>query len=114
MKSASEPQRISGLTIASVVVLLMSCALVFGLVLLITAQPTTEQQTAAIHARNPAFNLEQTTPNADTQALEATQEAMLQGYGWIDQNAGIARIPIERAMALIVTEQPELTATAQP
>ncbi len=114
MKSAPEPQRISGLTVASVVILLLACALVFGLVFLITAQPTTEQQTAAIHARNPAFNLEQTTPNADVQVLASTQEAVLQGYGWVDQDARIARIPIDRAMALIITAQPEETATAQP
>jgi hypothetical protein len=29
----------------------------------------------------------------------------LEGYAWIDRQAGIARIPIERAMDLICTEQ---------
>jgi hypothetical protein len=30
------------------------------------------------------------------------QEDQLNSYGWIDQKAGVAHIPIERAMALIV------------
>src|SRR5271156_2604612 len=30
------------------------------------------------------------------------QEDQLNSYGWVDERAGVARIPIERAMALIV------------
>lgn len=30
------------------------------------------------------------------------EEQTLNSYGWVDQNAGVARIPIERAMELIV------------
>jgi len=30
------------------------------------------------------------------------QEDQLNSYGWVDEKAGVARIPIERAMALIV------------
>jgi hypothetical protein len=116
MKSETKPERKgpSGLVVGSILVLLLGCALVFGLVFLISARPSTDQQIAAIHARNPAFNLEQTTPNADAQALAATQEAVLQGYAWVDRSANIARIPIERAMELMVTEQPEQTVTPLP
>ncbi|HVU12340.1 MAG TPA: hypothetical protein VHD90_13740 [Phototrophicaceae bacterium] len=114
MKPEAESEGISGLTVAFVVVGLLACALVFGLIFIFTAQPTTDQQIAAIHAQDSAFNMEQTTPNADAQALAATQAALLQGYGWVDQGAGIARIPIDRAMQLIVTEQPKQTATPPP
>ncbi len=116
MNPEPQPERNgpSGLVIGSILALLVGCALVFGLVFLFSARPSTDQQIAAIHARNPAFNLEQTTPNADAQALAATQEALLQGYDWVDQSAGIAHIPIDRAMALIVAEQPEQTTTPQP
>ncbi len=34
--------------------------------------------------------------------LEAQQGALLTGYAWVDESAGIARIPIERAMELTV------------
>ena len=111
MKPEAEREGISGLTVAFVIAGLLACALVFGLIFLFTAQPTTEQTTAAIHAQDSAFNMEQTTPNADAQALAATQEAQLQSYGWVDQSAGIAHIPIDRAMQLIVAEQPQPTAT---
>src|SRR4029453_14632787 len=39
----------------------------------------------------------QTTPWADLQKLRAQETAHLHGYGWVDQGAGIGRIPIERA-----------------
>lgn len=32
---------------------------------------------------------------------EAQQEKLLNSYGWIDQDAGVARIPIARAMELL-------------
>jgi hypothetical protein len=34
--------------------------------------------------------------------LRAEQHKQLAGYGWVDRDAGIARIPIERAMDLRV------------
>jgi hypothetical protein len=91
--------------------ILLTCALAL-LVALFTPN-TTAQQIAAIHERNPAFNLEDTTPNADAAALEATQEALLNGYGWVDRDREIARIPIERAMQIIIAEQPEPTPESQ-
>lgn len=44
----------------------------------------------------------QTDPSKDRVALHAEEERQLTGYGWINRNAGIVRIPIERAMELIV------------
>ncbi len=41
-------------------------------------------------------------PAAERVALEARARARLQGYAWTDRDAGLARIPIERAMALLV------------
>ena len=93
----------SGLVIGSSLVFLLGCALVFGLVFLFSARPATDQQIAAIRARDPAFDLEKTPPNADAPALDATQEALLQGYAWVDRGANIARIPIDRAMELVPT-----------
>jgi hypothetical protein len=33
--------------------------------------------------------------------LRADEQAMLYSYGWVDQQAGIVRIPIDRAMTLL-------------
>ena len=36
--------------------------------------------------------------------LEAEQRARLDGYRWVDRNAGVVAIPIDRAIELIVDE----------
>ncbi len=43
----------------------------------------------------------QTAPAADYERFREAEDAKLNSYGWIDKNAGIVRIPIERAMDLI-------------
>lgn len=42
----------------------------------------------------------QVSPPAEMRAFEAEQKKTLHSYGWVDREAGIVRIPIERAMAL--------------
>lgn len=44
----------------------------------------------------------QADPRAERERLEAAQRKRLSGYVWIDQDRGIARIPIDDAMKLIV------------
>jgi hypothetical protein len=44
----------------------------------------------------------QDTPQQDMSALRAKQESLLKGYGWVNKEAGIARIPIEEAMRIVV------------
>ena len=41
-------------------------------------------------------------PFADWQALKARQEAVLTSYGWVDEEKGVARIPIDRAMKMVL------------
>jgi hypothetical protein len=43
----------------------------------------------------------QVSPQHDLQAMLAAQKAILHSYGWVDRQAGIVRIPIERAMRLL-------------
>jgi len=40
-------------------------------------------------------------PLADRQRYEAEERAKLSGYAWVDRNAGIVRIPIDRAMQIL-------------
>jgi len=44
----------------------------------------------------------QTNPRQDLSDLRAREDQQLTSYGWIDKNAGIVRIPIDRAMQLTV------------
>ena len=43
-------------------------------------------------------------PYEALQKLDADQLGTLSSYGWVDQQQGVTRIPIERAMQLIVDE----------
>lgn len=43
----------------------------------------------------------QSQASVDLHSLQARQRARLNGYGWIDRSAGVAHIPIERAMELL-------------
>ena len=42
----------------------------------------------------------QSNPAADLQELRAAEDATLSSYGWVNRDAGVIRIPIERAMDL--------------
>lgn len=53
----------------------------------------------------------ETQPAIELKKVRATEAARLNSYGWIDRNAGIAHIPIERAMDLIISRRlPEVGA----
>jgi hypothetical protein len=53
--------------------------------------------------RFPAPNL-QINPHDDLMALRAREDAELNTYGWVDRSNGVVRIPIARAMDLIVAQ----------
>ena len=42
----------------------------------------------------------QINPAADLSALRRAEDGLLANYGWVNQPGGIARLPIERAIAL--------------
>jgi hypothetical protein len=43
----------------------------------------------------------QVEPHEDLRRYREAEEELLHSYGWVDQKAGVVRIPIERAMDLI-------------
>ncbi len=54
----------------------------------------------------------QTSPEADLRILRRQEDEVLSSYGWVDEAAGLARVPIERAMAMmaegrLTSETPE-------
>ena len=54
----------------------------------------------------------QKTPELDLRALRAHEDSLLHSYSWVDRQAGIARIPVERAMTLLL--QQGLPTRAEP
>jgi hypothetical protein len=47
----------------------------------------------------------QINPQADLEEMQRRENEILATYGWIDRDAGTARIPIERAMQLFLERQ---------
>jgi len=45
----------------------------------------------------------QAEPGQDIRAFTAEKRELIESYAWVDRERGIARIPIERAMALLAT-----------
>lgn len=46
----------------------------------------------------------QIDPVGDLKAYKAQQDELLNSYGWVDKEAGVARIPVERAIELIAEQ----------
>lgn len=49
----------------------------------------------------------QVDPWGDIAKLRATEQAQLDGYGWVDRQAGTVHIPIDRAMSLFIERRAE-------
>jgi hypothetical protein len=52
----------------------------------------------------------QADPATDLAAERAREQAQLDGYAWVDRDAGIARIPVDRAMDILARS----SSSAQP
>jgi hypothetical protein len=56
---------------------------------------------AANLARTPPEPRLEPFPLAPGQRLRAEEDAILETYGWVDKKAGVARIPIDRALEIL-------------
>lgn len=100
--------------IAMVVAIIALAALAFALLNFFGNSQTVAQPSG----------LEDNTSPEEVAARREQAEARLNSYGWVDKEAGVVRIPIDRAMALIVetglpvgippTETPTPTPTEPP
>jgi len=48
----------------------------------------------------------QSAPVRDLAALREEKHAMLSEYRWLDRDKGVVRVPIERAMELLIARSP--------
>lgn len=44
----------------------------------------------------------QSSPPRDMDEMKAVDKEVLGTYGWVDQRGGVARIPVDRAMSIVV------------
>jgi len=105
----SSDANIRGVVLAAVglalTALLVHVALYFQLHLLATRADRAEPVAPAFaptreHGPPPEPRL-QTAPADDLRQMRAAEEKQLTTYGWVDREAGIVHVPIERAKELI-------------
>jgi hypothetical protein len=67
-----------------------------------TARPERSPSPVTATPSTPAAPRLQVDPGRDLQEVRAAEETLLKSYGWVDRKAGIVRIPIDRAIELLV------------
>lgn len=105
-----EPKDVSvrwvvGTAIGGVLFVTLSAAALYGLQRVYSAADVAEVEpppTALqrLHPAPPGPRL-QAEPAEDLATYLAREKALLESYAWVDEEAGIARIPIEQAMQLL-------------
>lgn len=91
-----------------VVAMLLSVAIVYGSFWFFEGQEVTVDQRvqqyplAVGQAKEPPSPRLQTQPFKDVYLLRQGENEKLQSYGWVDKEAGVAHIPIDRAMDVMI------------
>jgi hypothetical protein len=90
-----------GLAIGAAIV----CVLVYGIFAYLAAHPTSTARSNPLAATAPQFppapRLEE-HPAVQLQDLRTKEDSVLSSYGWSDKQAGIVRVPVDRAMELML------------
>lgn len=84
--------------LATIVVVLVA---IMGLLVHLASKPAGTTGPLADVPLTPPEPRLQVSPQEDLQKLRAAEDALLNGYGWVDRSAGIVRIPIDRAIELL-------------
>lgn len=56
----------------------------------------------------------QVNPDRDIETLRAAEHEQLTSYGWVDRRAGVAHIPITRAMELLADDRSPIATVPDP
>lgn len=86
-----------------VVLVIVTAATAFALLNGFRIPPPATRPVPAAEGSAPVAAL-QSTPQEDLRAYRRAKAAALEGYHWIDRDAGVVQIPIERAMELVAAE----------
>lgn len=91
--------------IGLVILCIFSFLLLTGVFKYFLARETAGQKArAGVHAGVPRIPPEprlQSTPVKDLAAIRAEEDAVLNGYAWVDKEKGIVRIPVDRAIDIL-------------
>lgn len=116
---AAEPDRVSVgpiLKFAAILILgsLLSMGAAWGMFRLLEARTeATEAGPTPVEAEQPRTAEQRLPPEphleidepADLARMRAEEDARLTSYAWVDKPAGVVRIPVERAMELMVERE---------
>jgi hypothetical protein len=69
-----------------------------------SVQPGEFPRTFTVPETVPPAPVLQSDPHADLVKLRAREDSVLTGYAWVNRQAGVARIPIDRAMELLLRQ----------
>ena len=89
-------------------ILFLSCALILlyisGVMRFLTVKTAAREAPPPFAPMAGAFPQPrvQVRPALDLEKLRAAEDTQLNSYGWVNRDAGVARIPIHRAMQLIL------------
>lgn len=114
-----EPSIASKFAVWLAVAMVLSAGIVYGTFWLFEGQESDSSRAAqtfplaAGQVREPQGPRLQTQPFKDIYSLREGEREKLTTYGWVDQGAGVVRIPIEDAMRLL-SERGSVGAVPQP
>ena len=103
-----EPTIVGRFAIWLVISMVISAGIVYGTFWLFEGRERTANSDAQMfplaagQVREPQGPRLQTQPFKDIYTLRSAEQRRLTGYGWVDQNAGVVRIPIDEAMRILV------------
>lgn len=100
----------TGVTVVAggiVVITVLAMLAMIGVFDFFTGREARRQPRATTLTPRPAVQLPpeprlQADPVRDLAAFRADEEARMEAWGWADQSKGLARVPVDRAMELIV------------
>lgn len=111
---------VTRIAVASLVVLAVILGVVYGMYRAFTWNASDTQTLPALSAYTPDARVPQgkallqpDEPSALRQ-MRAEEAQILQHYGWVDKTQGIVRIPIAKAMELVVARPDLVGSTAAP
>jgi len=92
------PWVVGKFAIGLAVVCALLCAMLFGFFRFMLSE---EGGKASATAQVPPKPRLETTPDPDLKAFRSAEDQELNSYGWVDQQKGVVRIPIDRAIDLL-------------
>lgn len=98
------PRQIVYAGVILVVGIVVSSALATGAVSFLSGQRQPAEPSLETVVQVPPLPRLELDGRAERATVEGAAEVQLQGYAWADRSAGMARIPIVRAMQILATE----------